>query len=176
MLSKKIALAFFALSVLTVSCTCPFAKCKKTEVLHPEMAPAAGSPEKPAAALGENPAQPWSATTIESAVAGQPNPGKVVTVTGEVIDCSCYWQLGKHGAKHRECAQKCARSGEPIGLLAADGTVYLLMAEEHHPRRDSQTTLREQMIEQMAAIVTVTGTETTINKQKALFVSGFAKK
>ncbi len=164
------------LSLLVASCTCPFAKCKKTEVLHPGMTPAAGSPEKPAAAVGETPAEPWSATTIEAAVAGKPNPGKVVTLTGEIIDCSCYWQLGKHGAKHKECGQKCARAGEPIGLLAADGTVHLLMAEEHHPRRDGQTTLREKLIEHMADIVSVTGTESTLNGQKALFVSGFVKK
>lgn len=161
------------LSLLAASCTCPFAKCKKPVVLHPEMSPVA---EKPAAVVGETPAAPWSATTVEAAVAGQPNAGKVVTLTGEIVDCSCYWQLGKHGAKHKECGQKCARAGEPIGLLTSDGTVYLLMAEEHHPRRDGQTTLREKLIEHMADIVTATGTESTVNGQKALFVSGFVKK
>lgn len=161
------------LCLALASCACPFSKCRKDGVLHPEMKPAS---EKPAAAVGETPAAPWSATTVEAAVKGEPNPGKIVTVTGEVIDCSCYWQLGKHGAAHKDCGQKCARSGEPIGLLAGDGTVYLLMAEEHHPRRDNQTTLRERLIEHMADIVTVTGTQSTVNGQKALFVSGFVKR
>ena len=75
---------------------------------------------------------------------GKTLEGKPITVVGEVIDLSCYLQVGKRGDKHRDCAQKCAKSGEPIDLLEKDGTIYTLMAEEHDPRRDGQTNLREQ--------------------------------
>ena len=110
----------------------------QTAVLHPEMtvAPDAGTDSKPAGTLGEKPAQTWTDTTVAAGVDKKPQPGHVVTVTGEVIDLSCYLQLGKHGEAHRSCGQKCAQNGQPVGLLAKDGTLYLLMPEEHHPRRD----------------------------------------
>ena len=65
---------------------------------------------------------------------------------------------------------------EPIGLLTEDGSVYLLMAEEHHPRRDGLSDLRTKLIDEMAYVVTVNGTETALNGQKAIFVQGFVRK
>ena len=49
------------------------------------------------------------------------------TVVGEIIDLSCYLQVGKHGDKHRDCGQKCVRNGQPVGLLTEDGAVYMLI-------------------------------------------------
>lgn len=49
-----------------------------------------------------------------------------VTIKGEVIDMGCYLGHGSKGAAHLKCAQMCAQKGMPIGLLAADGTLYLL--------------------------------------------------
>ena len=43
---------------------------------------------------------------------------------------SCYLQTVST-ATNRDCGQNAA-PGEPIGLLTEDGSVYLLMAEEHH--------------------------------------------
>src|SRR5438477_9455980 len=60
-------------------------------VLQPQMTPEGGS--DPQGKLGEKPAQPWSATTVGAAVDGKPVPGSVTTVTGEIIDFSCYLQL-----------------------------------------------------------------------------------
>jgi hypothetical protein len=146
------------------------------KILNPQMKPEKGTYESPAAQLGEKSAQPWSTTTIEAAVNGKPLLGKTVTLVGEVVDYSCYLQVGKHGGTHRSCGQKCIQSGMPAGLLTRDGKLYLLMAEEHHPRRDGLTTLRESAIENMGYIVEVTGTMTEVDKQKALFVDGFVKK
>ena len=42
---------------------------------------------------------------------------------------ACYIDHGAKGAKHAQCAQRCVESGQPMGLLAADGTVYLLAAD-----------------------------------------------
>ena len=88
---------------------------------------------------------------------------------------SCYLQVGKHGDKHRDCGQKCARNGQPVGLLAADGTVYMLIDEEHDPRRDGLTDFRKAAIENMANVVTVNGTLTEVEGQKALYVQGYLK-
>ncbi|HEV2687614.1 MAG TPA: hypothetical protein VGV35_03640, partial [Bryobacteraceae bacterium] len=143
-------------------------------VLHPEMtvADGAGTYDKPAGTLGEKPSEPWSATTIGAAVDKKAQPGKVVTVTGEIIDLSCYLQVGKHGEKHKACGTKCLQAGQPIGLLAKNGAVYMLMDEEHDPRRDGQTTLRQAAIDNFAKIMEVTGTETSFGGYKAIFVQG----
>ena len=169
--------ATLALPLFLAGCSCPFAG----GVQHPEMAPEKGSAAAPAAALGAVPTHTWSDTTVEAAVKNkdgvqEPREGEIRTLTGEVIDVSCYVQLGKHGAKHKDCGQKCARSGQPVGLLTDDGAVWLLIAEEHHPRRDGKTdSLRDALIEQMASVVKVTGTATCLHGTKVLYVSGFAK-
>src|SRR5947209_4372486 len=134
-------------------------------VLHPEMtvAPEAGSYDKPMATLGDKPSEPWTKTTVEAGVDKKPQPGRPVTVTGEIIDLSCYLQLGKHGEKHKSCGTKCLQAGQPIGLLAKDGSVYMLMPEEHDPRRDGQTEgFRKAAIDHFAHIMEVTGTETSV--------------
>jgi len=53
---------------------------------------------------------------------------KQVTVKGEVLDMACYVAMDGHGADHAGCAKKCLQQGQPMGLLAEDGTVYLLFA------------------------------------------------
>ena len=52
-----------------------------------------------------------------------------LTVTGEIVDLACYIAHGGKGAQHAKCALKCAEQGQPLGLLAGDGKVYLLMAD-----------------------------------------------
>jgi len=84
--------------------------------------------------------------------------------------------FGKHGGKHRDCGQKCLKNGQPIGLLTSDGKLYLLMEEEHDPRRDGLTNFRQAAIDHMAYIMEVTGTLTETQGQRALYVSGFVKK
>jgi hypothetical protein len=64
----------------------------------------------------------------------------------------------------------------PAGLLTKDGTLYLLMDEEHDPRRDGLTTFRDVAIENMAYIMEVTGTLSEVSGQRAIFVRGFVKK
>ena len=147
-------------------------------ILFPDWSgPTAGSYSEPAADLGKTvtEARPWSVETVASAIEGQPLPATPITVVGEIIDLSCYLQVGKHGDKHKDCGQKCARTGQPIGLLAEDGAVYLLMDEEHNSRRDNLTDFREQAIEHMADVVKVNGTYSVVEGQKAIYVQGYLK-
>lgn len=146
-------------------------------ILFPEMTATKGTFKAPAEEIGKKTKQPWSVTTVASApVNSKPVDGKLVSVVGEIIDMSCYLQVGKHGDKHRECGQKCVRNGQPVGLLCEDGTVYLLIDEEHDPRRDGLTEFRQKAIDAMAYIVTIRGTQTEVGGQKAIFVQGFVKK
>ena len=143
--------------------------------LNPDMAPEAGTWDKPAATIGKKPKEAWTSTTFEASVKGTPLKGEVVTMVGEIIDMSCYLQLGKHGAKHKDCAQKCSSHGEPIGLLTQNGDVYFLIPEEHHPRRDVGTKLRETLIKYMASIVEVNGTSTVVEGVKTIYVQGYVE-
>ena len=57
------------------------------------------------------------------------------TVTGQVIDLYCYdvknkTNTGRDHRQGRECAWACVKwEGQPVGLLAADGTVYQLAGD-----------------------------------------------
>ncbi|HTM58596.1 MAG TPA: hypothetical protein VL123_09300 [Candidatus Udaeobacter sp.] len=116
----------------------------------------------------------WSATTDEAA--GTPEQkktlasGRRATLTGEIVDASCYLQLGKRGAAHVDCGTKCANNGQPLGLLTKTHTLYLLFPEEHHPRRDGQAEIRSTIVPLMGKTVTVTGTSTMINGSRGLFL------
>lgn len=54
------------------------------------------------------------------------------TITGEVIDVSCYVASGAKGMEHKDCAVTCLKAGEPAGILdEATGKVYLVITEDH---------------------------------------------
>lgn len=142
-------------------------------ILQPEMEPTGGWTSQ--GALGTK-GELWTATTFGASVDNKPVAGKAVTLTGEILDLSCYLQLGKHGDKHSACGKKCITGGQPIGLVTKAGDVYLLIDEEHDPRRDGLTTFRAAAADNFAKVMTVTGTQTTVNGTKTVFVQGFLKK
>jgi hypothetical protein len=172
---------FASLTIAALAFTLTAAEEKKAEAkksagpLQPQMEPEGGW-DKAMGTLGDKPTEPWTATTIGAGVDKKPLAGKITTVTGEVVDLSCYLQLGKHGEKHKACGQKCLAAGQPIGLLAKDGGIYMLMEEEHDPRRDGQTELRKAAGDHFAHVMEVTGTETTVRGVHAIYVQGFVKK
>lgn len=180
---RKSLIAFLAIAAMAMTLTAADEKkvvvkkaaTKSGGVLQPQMTPEGGW-DKAMGNLDEKPAEPWSATTMGASVDGKPVPGKVVTLTGEIIDLSCYLQVGKHGEKHKSCGQKCLNNGQPIGLLTKDGGIYMLMDEEHDPRRDGQTELRKAATDHFAHVMEVTGTETTVRGVHAIYVQGFLKK
>jgi hypothetical protein len=58
--------------------------------------------------------------------------GKDVTVKGEIVDLACYLDHGATGMKHQQCALTCLKGGQPMGLLTAEGKVYLLLADHQN--------------------------------------------
>jgi hypothetical protein len=175
MMSKRSLAAGISALVLATG----VAVAAQSGILNPDWSkPAAGTYEKPHGELGKKTTAQnvWTTTTTGAAITGQkPLPGKPVSITGEIIDYSCYMQVGKHGEKHRECGQKCIRNGQPVGIVAKDGTIYLLMDEEHDPRRDGDTAFRNAAVEHMAHVMTVNGTLTEVNGQRAIYVQGYLK-
>ena len=66
----------------------------------------------------------WSEHRYRPVVAAQE-----IFVTGEVLDMTCYIASNLSGPEHAECARVCIRNGEPAGIKAQDGKVYLLTGE-----------------------------------------------
>lgn len=73
--------------------------------------------------------------------------GKRIQVTGEIIDTWCYLTeiMGSSdsvtGSAHHQCAVWCAAGGIPVGLLAEDGTVYLVMSLEGDTTNNANPTV-----------------------------------
>lgn len=132
------------------------------------------SASAPAATLGKLETAKWTATTYEAATAEAHKKvlasGKTAAVTGEVVDVSCYLQLGKRGEAHVPCGTKCITNGQPIGLVDGRDSLYLLFAEEHHPRRDGGVDLKSVFLPLLAKTVTVTGVVVEMRGYRALFV------
>ena len=51
--------------------------------------------------------------------------GDEMTITAQVVDLNCNTTNGASGPGHKACAQACAKSGVPLGILASDGTMYM---------------------------------------------------
>ncbi len=62
--------------------------------------------------------------------------GERVQIRGEIIDTWCYFSgvMGSPesvtGTAHHTCALWCSAGGIPVGLLAEDGTVYMVLRIE----------------------------------------------
>jgi hypothetical protein len=58
-----------------------------------------------------------------------------LTVTGEVLDLSCYLGHGAKGKPHQKCAKACLLDKKvPAGLLLDDGSVLLLVPDHKHEK------------------------------------------
>ena len=87
------------------------------------------------------------------------------TVTGEILDMKCYMTSGAHGEKHKDCAAMCIKGGAPMGILADDGKVYLLI----EGKNDSGAF--EEAKKHAGETVTITGTLSEKNGVQALIVT-----
>ena len=75
----------------------------------------------------------------------------------------------------RACGQKCVNNGQPIGLLTKSGALYMLMPEEHDPRRDGGVDAKASASDHMGHIVTVNGTAAKVGGYSAIYVQGLTK-
>ena len=65
---------------------------------------------------------------------GADGDAETKTVKGEIVDLMCYLDHGAKGDKHKGCAEKCLKSGGPVGLLSGDD-LYLVIGD-HKPIND----------------------------------------
>ena len=83
---------------------------------------------------------------------GHATTTKSATWSGEIVDAGCYIAHGAMGAKHQECALKCASQGMPLMLLGKDGKAILLTPNHDNP--DAY----EELKKMAGSMATVTGT------------------
>jgi hypothetical protein len=106
-----------------------------------------------------------AATTTSGAryVSAEPK-GERVTVTGEALDLWCYVEAGDRGPAKRQCATMCAKAGNPIALLDAQGNIYLTASLKSH--QSAQALLADKMNEE----VTVAGTLVRKNGIQMIYI------
>ena len=59
---------------------------------------------------------------------------KEMTVTGEVVDVACYLSGDAKGPDHVACATACAKAGGVLGILTADGKLYVSLLPDDHKK------------------------------------------
>jgi hypothetical protein len=73
--------------------------------------------------------------------------GEEITVRGTVVDMHCYVTHGIHDPKHTACANACIARGVPAGLLADDGTLYVLFEQKPFSVKDRVAGLADVPVE-----------------------------
>jgi hypothetical protein len=57
--------------------------------------------------------------------------GKLISITGTVVDTGCYVSHDSKGEAHAKCAAACAKNGVPLAILDEHGTLFMPIAVEH---------------------------------------------
>ncbi len=92
-----------------------------------------------------------------SAALGAADQQKPIKITGEVIDTWCYYSgvMGGRdavvGTAHHTCALWCAAGGIPVGVLADDGTVYMVLKLSGSAPLENKDTLLEVQSDRVTA-------------------------
>ncbi len=92
-----------------------------------------------------------SALTVPAAA--QKAAAKETTLTGELVDASCYLAQGaKAGGDHAKCAEACVRGGGPIALVTSSGDTYIVLGGE------ASKLTRDELAKHLGHTVKATGT------------------
>ncbi len=75
----------------------------------------------------------------------------------------CYLDHGAKGEKHKSCAEKCIKSGGPVGLLSGED-LYLVIGE-HQPMNDQLASKAAQTVTLKGKVVEKNGMKMIENAQ-----------
>ena len=98
--------------------------------------------------------------------------GKEIAVKGELVDMACYMAHEGKGKKHGDCAKMCVLGGSPLGILAGDGAVYLLV-EDHSSAKAKKPYAQAKKL--VAETVTIKGDVYTRGGVQAIVVESVTK-
>lgn len=88
------------------------------------------------------------------------------TWKGEIVDIACNVPNHAQGAGHADCAKKCLKSGQPMGLLLDDGDIAVLAADH----KDGKAF--EAAKDLAGSVVEITGTLAEHGSMKVITVQG----
>ena len=108
-----------------------------------------------------------AASLVAADTATGGHAGGVKTLRGELVDTGCYLGHEARGEKHVGCATKCIAGGMPMGLLTADGTLYLITMNHDNP--DPYNALKEMA----GKTLDLTGVVMARGGMKGIDVTGF---
>jgi late competence protein required for DNA uptake (superfamily II DNA/RNA helicase) len=109
-----------------------------------------------------------AAISVAAASPTAKTESKAVTMKGEIVCMGCYMGHNAKGAEHKTCGTKCVAGGMPMGLVTADGKLYLLTMS--HENADAYNKAKGMM----ASTVDVTGTAMEKDGLKAIEVTAVA--
>lgn len=93
-----------------------------------------------------------------------PAAGGDVTMTGTVVDVSCYSTMGASGPSHKACAQTCAHSGSPLAIMA-DGVIYMPVSPKpNNPQNSRLVEFAEGKVKVTGTVKEVAGIHTIVIK------------
>lgn len=81
------------------------------------------------------------AATVLLALSLAQHKEKQSVVQGEVVCLSCYLSHGAKDEKHAKCAATCINKGLPMGILTADGKLFVAL--EDHANADAYQQLKK---------------------------------
>lgn len=98
---------------------------------------------------------------------------KNVTLTGEVLDLTCYFQHPKsgQGPEHTACARQCINKGLPAGLKVGN-KIYLLLGKGHDPVADVIAAVAGKRATITGALIKQGGIEAVVVEQASEARSG----
>ena len=91
------------------------------------------------------------------------------TLTGEVVDLSCFLAHNGQGKEHKQCARQCIQKGLPVGLLTGSGEVYLAVSPNHKKANDI-------LADKAADTITVVGKVSEKTGMKMITIDRIVKK
>lgn len=117
----------------------------------------------------------WSEPTLKAATkpehTQQLDAGRPDTIKGQLVEFSCFMQLKKADPSHVACATDGVRkNGQMVAVLDESNDLYVILAEEHDPRRNGQTSVRGRLVDSLHKPVSVTGLVTQHGGVKTIFM------
>ena len=90
-------------------------------------------------------------------VSAHDTKGKELRLKGEVVGLQCYIVHDSIGKGHATCAEACINNGLPIGFLAEDGKLYLLLGSGHDSLKGEVAALAGQTVAITATLLEKNG-------------------
>jgi hypothetical protein len=98
-------------------------------------------------------------SAVASAHEGHDHPAKAGTLTGEIVDITCFMDHDAKGDKHAACATKCIQQGLPAGILVGN-RLYLVVLSNHQSPNEKLAPLAGKLVTMTGTIVEKDGLRT----------------